>query len=62
MLSEDTNSPATDILCLNAGAALYTNDLVESLADGIKLARATLREGKVRQKLADIVAWSHAQK
>ncbi len=54
-------APATDMLCLNAGAALLANERVASLADGVKLARATLREGKARQKLVDVIACSQAQ-
>ncbi len=53
--------PATHMLCLNAGAALLANEQVESLADGVKLARATLREGKARQKLADVIACTQHQ-
>lgn len=62
LLSGYVPSPATDMLCLNAGAALLANEQVASLADGIKLARATLREGKARQKLADVIACSQAQR
>jgi anthranilate phosphoribosyltransferase len=61
LLSDYVDSPATHMLCLNAGAALLANDLAASWQDGIKLARATLREGKARQKLADVIACSQAQ-
>jgi anthranilate phosphoribosyltransferase len=61
LLSGNTNGPATDMLCFNAGAALLANEQVASLADGVKLARATLREGKARQRLADVIACSQAQ-
>jgi anthranilate phosphoribosyltransferase len=60
LLTEDTASPATEMLCLNAGTALFANQLVDSLADGMKLARATLREGKAGRKLAEVVACSNA--
>ena len=56
LLSDYIDAPATDMLCLNAGAALLANERVSSLADGVQLARATLREGKARRKLADVVA------
>jgi anthranilate phosphoribosyltransferase len=56
LLSDYIDTPATDMLCLNAGAALLANECVSSLADGVQLARATLREGKARRKLADVVA------
>jgi anthranilate phosphoribosyltransferase len=61
MLSEYTDDPATDMLCLNAGAALLASEQVESLQDGIKLARTTLRDGKASKKLADVIACSRAQ-
>ena len=61
MLNEYTDDPATDMLCLNAGAALLANEQVESLHDGVKLARTTLRDGKARKKLADVIACSRTQ-
>ena len=60
LLSGHCDGPATDMICLNAGAALLANEHVASLIDGVKLARAVLREGKARHKLADAVAWSSA--
>jgi len=60
LLSEDTASPATDMLCFNTGAALFACQIADSLADGMKLARATLREGKAGRKLAEVVACSNA--
>jgi len=61
LLDGKANGPAADMLCLNAGAALLASEQVESLADGVKLARTTLREGKARQRLADVIACSQAQ-
>jgi anthranilate phosphoribosyltransferase len=60
MLSAYTPTPATDMLLLNAGAALLANEQVTSFSDGVKLARATLREGKARQKLDDVIACSRS--
>src|SRR5437660_2894809 len=60
LLSEYSDSPATDLLCLNAGAALLASDQVASLGEGVRLARTTLREGKAKQKLADVIACSRA--
>jgi anthranilate phosphoribosyltransferase len=61
LLDGYVDTPATHMLCLNAGAALLANDLVSSWQDGIKLARATLREGKARQKLVDVIDCSQFQ-
>jgi anthranilate phosphoribosyltransferase len=61
LLDGKANGPAADMLCLNTGAALLASEQVESLADGVKLARSTLREGKARQRLADVIACSQAQ-
>ncbi len=60
LLSEDTAEPAADMLCLNAGAALFANEQVDSLTEGVKLARATLREGKAGRKLDEVIACSNA--
>jgi anthranilate phosphoribosyltransferase len=61
LLDGKANGPAADMLCLNAGAALLASEQVESLTDGVKLARSTLHEGKARQRLADVIACSQAQ-
>jgi anthranilate phosphoribosyltransferase len=45
-----------DIVCLNAGAALYTADVVGSIGDGITLARATIASGAAHAKMQDFVA------
>jgi len=58
LLSRYRAHPAADMLCLNAGAALLANELVESLCEGVKLARATLSDGKAKQKLDDVIACS----
>lgn len=58
LLSKYREHPASDMLCLNAGAALLANEQVATLCEGVKLARATLRDGKARQKLVDVIACS----
>ena len=45
-----------DIVCLNAGAALYTADVVGSIGDGITLARATIASGAAHAKMQAFVA------
>jgi anthranilate phosphoribosyltransferase len=62
LLSTYIDSPTTDMLCLNAGAALLASEHVSTLVDGIKLARATLQSGKAKQKLADVITCSQAHK
>lgn len=62
LLSAESNGPATDMLCLNTGAVLFANERVGSLAEGVKLARATLSEGKAKHKLDEVIACSNAQK
>lgn len=61
LLSGNSTGPATDMLCLNAGAALLANEQVGSLSEGVKLAQATLREGKASRKLDEVIACSNAQ-
>jgi len=61
LLGNYADTPITQMLCLNAGAALLASEQVVSLQDGVKLARATLREGKAKGKLEDVIACSQAQ-
>ena len=58
LLSEYTDTPATHMLCFNAGAALLACDLVSSLPEGVKLAQATLKESKAKRKLAEVIECS----
>lgn len=55
LLSTYIDIPATHMLCLNAGAALQACERVDTLAEGVKLAQATLKEGKAQRKLAEII-------
>jgi len=48
--------PASDILALNAGAAIHVAGLADGLADGVQRAQAVLADGSVRQRLDDFVA------
>ena len=45
-----------DIVCLNAGAALYTAGVVKSIASGIELARSTIASGAARARMDAFVA------
>ena len=48
--------PASDIVCLNAGATLYAANVSPSIAEGIALASSTIASGKAKQKLEAFVA------
>ncbi len=52
---EDTPGPARDIVCLNAGAAIYTAGLAASLAEGVEKADAAIASGEARNKLDQLV-------
>jgi anthranilate phosphoribosyltransferase len=47
--------PAHDIVCLNAGAALYAADLAKDIASGLEMARAAIANGSARKKLDQFV-------
>lgn len=50
--------PAADIVALNAGAALYAADLVDSLAAGVTRAQEIQAQGSAWQRLQDLVRYS----
>ena len=47
--------PAREIVCLNAGAALYVANVAESIGDGIAKAREAIASGAARAKLDQFV-------
>ena len=51
---------ASDIVCLNAGAALYAAGVASSVADGLARARVALASGAALAKLGALVERSHA--
>ncbi len=53
--------PAREIVCLNAGTALYTANLAPDIGAGIALARDTLACGAARAKLDEFVKVTNAQ-
>lgn len=55
------SGPASDIVALNAGAAIYAADLVESLASGIERARAVLKSGAALAKLHALIEWTSSR-
>ena len=56
----DTKGPAHDIVCLNAGAAIYVAGCADSLAAGIDAARAAIASGKAAEVLQNLVQESNS--
>ncbi len=48
--------PAADIVCLNAGAAIYTAGKADTLAAGVEHAIQVIHSGKARHKFEELVA------
>ncbi|HMM56403.1 MAG: anthranilate phosphoribosyltransferase [Xanthomonadales bacterium PRO7] len=53
---DNTPGPVRDIVLLNAGAALYAADVVDSIAAGIERAREVVASGAARAKLDRLLA------
>ena len=50
--------PAHDIVCLNAGAALYAANVASSIEDGLRRAREVINTGAALQKLQQLVVYT----
>ena len=50
--------PAHDIVCLNAGAALYAAGVAGDIADGLRRARLAVESGAARAKMDEFVAFT----
>ena len=57
---QGASGPAREIVCLNAGVALYAANVVADIASGIARARAAIDTGAARAKLEQLVARTHA--
>jgi anthranilate phosphoribosyltransferase len=57
LLAALANAPgaAREIVCLNAGAALYVSNVADSIGDGIALAREAIASGAARAKVDQFV-------
>jgi anthranilate phosphoribosyltransferase len=55
----DHRGPAHDIVCLNAGAAIYVAGLAEDLSQGIAMAAMQLSNGKAEQVLNALIAFTN---
>jgi len=49
---------AREIVVLNAGTALYSANVVASIADGIEVARETIASGRARAKVDELVRFT----
>jgi anthranilate phosphoribosyltransferase len=58
----NTDGPAKDIVCLNAGAAIYAAGLAASLAEGVKKAQDVIASGAVAEKLEQLIAKTNAER
>jgi len=56
-----TAGPASDVVALNAGAALYAAGIAVSIADGLARARAEMARGTPRARLDAFVALTRAK-
>lgn len=52
---DNTNGPAKDIVCLNAGAAIYVSGMADSLASGVEQAAAAIADGRARQTFESLI-------
>lgn len=50
--------PPKDIVCLNAGVALYAANVVDSIQAGLDLARQTIASGAAMERLNQMIAFS----
>ena len=51
--------PATNIVSLNAGTALYGAGIADSIADGVKKAQAAIASGAAKAKLEQLIEVTH---
>lgn len=56
------HAKATDMIALNAGAALYVADITTSLKEGVSLAKETILSGAAAAKVTELAEFSQAFK
>lgn len=57
---DNRSGPARDIVILNAGAAVYTAGVADSLDSGITLARDAIANGAAHAKLQQLIEFTHS--
>jgi len=55
----NNDGPAKDIVCLNAGAAIYAAGLTGSLAEGVRKAQDVIASGAVIEKLDQLITMTN---
>lgn len=58
---DDEATPARDIVCLNAGAALYASGITHTLEKGVNQARAVLTSGAAKAKFQQLIDFTQNQ-
>ena len=56
---ENKEGPAKDIVCLNAGAAIYVSGRANTLADGVSKAQAVIADGSAKEKFEALIKYSN---
>lgn len=59
-LSQDEDQAASDLVAINAGAALYVSGVAGSMANGVAMAQDLIVTGQANEKLKEIVATTKA--
>ena len=59
VLANETG-PAKDIVCLNAGAAIYVSGLTDSLLAGVQKAQSVIADGKAAKVLENLIKQSNS--
>jgi anthranilate phosphoribosyltransferase len=59
---DNTDSAAKDIVCLNAGAAIYAAGLADTIKEGVTKAQETIVSGAAKQKLEQLIQHSQSFK
>ena len=57
-LKKDKNTAASDIVALNAGAAIYVSGITRSLRDGVAMAEDLISTGQAAEKFSELVRFS----
>ena len=50
----DADSPAADIVCLNAGAAIYVSGIATNLSNGVSMAQDAVASGLAKERLDEL--------